>query len=439
MTPDFDSVQSAFTYLESFTNLEKKWTPDGREYRLDRMRVLLGLFDNPEKDLSLIHIAGSKGKGSTAAFVASILGAAGYSTGIYASPHVCDYRERIRLSNRYFRDSLYIDAIGSIKRVIDSRPPSFKPTTFELLTLAAYMVFTRAACDYCVIETGLGGRLDCTNTIQPVMSIITSIELEHTAILGNTHQEIAAEKAGIIKQNTPVCLGMVNDEAAESIHKTAKKRSAPIFTHEDCWDAIEADARFPFIQCRMKNTNGRVFNARLRLAGAFQPGNAALAVQAVTHILPGLDTEVIENGLSTTVLPARCQVIDPDIPVILDSAHTATSISNLVSTLVNWGFTSFNLLFGCADDKDYRNMASQLQKHIIHCVVTTPGHFKQSNPRAVYESFRSLGVHSTLVKTPGTAYEDLLNISRQNKTPLVITGSFYLAGEILAHINRNNI
>jgi dihydrofolate synthase/folylpolyglutamate synthase len=198
------NLSEAFAYIESFTNFEKKTTMVEREYRLDRMRFLLSSFGNPERAFKTIHVAGSKGKGSTAAFAASILAASGEKTGLYTSPHVASYRERITVNGEEYPDGAYVSAVGRIRDFVESMdeadfPGGTSPTTFELLTLLGFLMFKESSCRWAVIETGIGGRLDATNLILPEVSVLTPIELEHTDILGSTIAAIAREKAGIIK------------------------------------------------------------------------------------------------------------------------------------------------------------------------------------------------------------------------------------------------
>ena len=187
----FRNSQEGFLWMESFTNFEK--TPDltKRGYRLDRMKLLLSCFDDPHNYCNVIHIAGSKGKGSTAAFTASILKEAQLTTGVYSSPHISDYRERITVSGKFADEHIYLKNMDRIKKLIEgekylSLPGGSEPTTFELLTLLAFLVFRDCHCNWVVLETGLGGRLDATNLVAPKAVIITPIELEHTDLLGST-------------------------------------------------------------------------------------------------------------------------------------------------------------------------------------------------------------------------------------------------------------
>ncbi|RKX83233.1 MAG: bifunctional folylpolyglutamate synthase/dihydrofolate synthase, partial [Spirochaetes bacterium] len=211
------SIAEAFAYIDSFTNFEMGITPEKKRlYRLDRMRNLLALFNNPQNSFKSIHIAGTKGKGSTAALLANVLTAAGKKTGLFMSPHVSSPLERISVPGWPLNENLFTETVNDIKQKIDTIRENEEanvlfglsaPTTFELLVLTAFLYFQKYECGYAVIETGIGGRLDATNIIQPDACIITPIDLEHTDILGTTIEEIAAEKAGIIKKGVPIFCG----------------------------------------------------------------------------------------------------------------------------------------------------------------------------------------------------------------------------------------
>ena len=223
-------LAEGFAWIESFTNFEKRPGNSLRPFRLDRMRWLAESCGNPQNDYRIVHIAGSKGKGSTSAFLGSILHEAGFTAGIYTSPHVDSYRERFLLNRGFISQNTLLKAITKIKNTFKKSwfTDGSEPTTFELLTLTALLAFKYADCDWVVLETGLGGRLDATNIVTPVLSVITSIELEHTRILGNTLEEVAAEKGGIIKTNVPVLLGNIPKSAMETLRNIAAERNAPV-------------------------------------------------------------------------------------------------------------------------------------------------------------------------------------------------------------------
>lgn len=282
----FSAVEEAFAYLESFTNLERGGGHSVRSYRLDRMHALLDHFGNPDRAFRTIHLAGSKGKGSTATFLASILEEAGRTTGLYTSPHVSDYRERITLAGHFFPETLYVEMVNTIAAHIaeldeDALPGRGQPTTFELLTLLGFLAFREWGCEWAVIETGIGGRLDATNVIRPEMCLLTPVELEHTELLGTTLRAIAGEKAGIIKEGVPVFASYQAPEVRDVFAATAALRHAPIRFLADEIDAIDARFDFESTETTLRWRDGRSETFHLSMPGDVQAENAALALLAI--------------------------------------------------------------------------------------------------------------------------------------------------------------
>src|SRR6056297_2724802 len=249
------------------------------------MHQLLEFFGNPHARLHTIHIAGSKGKGSTAIYIARGLEALGYPTGLYSSPHISNYRERITRAGRFFPTELYLDVGGRIKKAL----PEFnrtvlageaEPTAFELFTLFAFLLFVEAGCSYAVIETGIGGRLDATNVITPQAAVITPIELEHTDILGSSLEQIASEKAGIIKPGRPVFVSRQSEKALRVLRKKAEESQSPFFYFPEYPQNFSAsvDSLGTRLQLQWKNDFQRkALTLNLAMQGEVQAENAALA------------------------------------------------------------------------------------------------------------------------------------------------------------------
>ena len=438
----FLTADEAFKHLESFTNLEKAPNLTAREYRLDRMFSLLPLFDNPQNSFKSIHVAGSKGKGSTAAFIAGVLSANGIKTGLYCSPHVESYKERISLSGEFFDDGLYASTASEMMRVIEEKSaadglPGGAPTTFELLTLLSFLVFRAAGCEWAVFETGLGGRLDATNVITPEASVLTFIELEHTEYLGNTIAEIAAEKAGIIKEGVPVFSAAQQPEA-EAVFRTAaaQKNSEILLYHDIVKELATETSKAPgFAQdVRLGLRNGERIEFGLRQAGRYQAANAALAAGLLSELSgrsASLPAELnLTEGLSATALPGRMEVLHTgkdDIMVVLDGAHTRGSVEFAADTFLDLaGGGDATLLFGAVEGKDVAAMAGVLAGKFKETVISTPGTFKKSNPDEVFGVFDGAGIGCRLEKDPSRALELALSFGR----PVLVTGSFYMVAEI---------
>jgi dihydrofolate synthase/folylpolyglutamate synthase len=438
----FSDLYSAFHYIESFTNFEKETPQSVREYKLDRMQLLLELFGNPHHQFETVHLAGSKGKGSTGAFLASILREAGFRTGLYTSPHVSSYKERITLATHQLEDSLFIRLINSIKNTLEKRDiqPLFAeegPTTFELLTLLAFIAFREIGCTWVVVETGIGGRLDATNIVTPQACVLTPVELEHTDILGDTIEKIAFEKAGIIKPGTPAFSSSQYPEVKQLFEKTAHERSAPLFFLEDSLSSFRIKQQREGMEVYYSWHRDDELRARLKLLGDFQAENSALAVLTARFLLGNklssspasrIDTTIVQ-GLENTRLSGRMELCSEEPPIILDGAHTPVSVTRLMQAVQTLYPGDKILFFGSITGKDSRKMASILAPQFKTVIISTPGWFKKSNPREVYAFFRDLHNDVRLCPDPGEAYRTALSLAGRT-TPIIVTGSFYMIAEI---------
>ncbi len=464
-----DSAENGFRYLESFTNLEKKTSLFEREYRLDRVKFLFEKFGSPHRGINLIHVAGSKGKGSTAAFAASILSCAGFRTGVYASPHLLTYRERITLSGEFFPDEAYAENIEKIRDFLEKTEIPFDspPTTFELLTLLAFITFRSERCSWAVIETGIGGRLDATNIITPFCSVITPIEFEHQDILGMTIEEIASEKGGIIKNGIPSVSADQREAVLDVLKKKAESVSSDFTCLKDC--ALIKD-----ISLSEKGTSFRLeindfsggkdsplpaktgYSLVTSLPGSFQAENASLAVIAVRKALekcalfPG-DSEFAEsvlNGVAGASIPGRIEYFPPSFAgpeasgerpaVIIDSSHTPVSVQKLVDTINAFDRKGKKvLLFGSVEGKDYKKMIDVLLTGgFSEIIVSTPGSFKKSNPEMIYNYLKPAAKQIQAVSLelePAKAFSKALKNAGTDGL-VVVTGSFYMAGEIIKNL-----
>ena len=443
------TLSQSWEWLSSFTNLEKTLSATKRTWRLDRMQALLAARGHPAtSDLSL-HLAGSKGKGSTAAFLSSILTASGRSTGLYSSPHVIDWRERITLNGRYFDDSAYLQTVGGLKTYWEGLDPAQKsafqqawggdPTTFEWLTLAAFDLFRSEDLDARVWETGLGGRLDATNVQIPTATVLTLIELEHTDILGDTLPLIAAEKAGIMKAGIPVWCAPQKLEVLEVFRKTAKKLKAPFHYFDEEIDEFETELSREGTLIRLGLADGTLIEAQLPLLGRAQGLNAGVAAWTVHALLrdglltltPGDEVgDVIRRGLETTTLPGRMQIVSKKPWIIVDGAHTTESVRLLAKSWEELFGTGGTLIFGAFEGKAIDTMAAHLAPLFRRVIVTAPGTFRPSNPEALRQAFLAAPGGSgsvDLAPDPATALE----WAQGDGTPVLVCGSFYLAGEIL--------
>lgn len=436
----FTTLLQAFSYLESFTNFEKLPPQTVRDLKLDRMVDLLHRNGNPHQEMMTVHIAGSKGKGSTAAFLAQILTAAGLRTGLYTSPHVQSYTERITLAGTPFPDHIYLTQAEVIKDTVDGLAREqlagdWEPTTFELLTLLAFLVFRDAGCTWGVIETGIGGRLDATNIIQPEAVILTPIEMEHTDILGESIEQIAAEKAGIIKEKVPAfCAPQPFSEASEVFEKTAARLNTSLNHFSNLFRSfeIEAGGDGTYINCEWND--GFSLRTHINMLGDFQGENALLAASCARRLLrPQFEeTEIakaIKEGLSQTRIHGRMELIKGSPPIVLDGAHTLVSVARSGENFAKVFSGKRVLLFGSVSGKDWAGMAEALAPYFDVVIVSTPGTFKKSDPKMLLSIFKNHHPAVELVPEPAEALER----SRKEAGPagaILVTGSFYMIGEI---------
>lgn len=460
------AVEILQDWLESTINYEK--TPNEGEFSLDVMDFLVKRFKNPQDSFNSIHIAGSKGKGSVSRMIASILDEYGLSVGLYNSPHILRFEERVQSAKGFFAEEIYEKSTKEIMHSVDSiipenLPDGKEPSWFELVTLFAFLCFKNAGNDYAVLETGLGGRLDATNIVMPKISVITPIELEHTEYLGDTIEKIAGEKAGIIKEHVPVCVSVQKPEARKVFEKKAQEMSSPVYFIEDIVKneeysfcklsddgsfAMNISFDFGDFCIEGKKLLNRPVKTSLKLLGHHQLYNAALAVLAVKIIFPSMDEGIIERGLSRVSLPGRFETVSAkyhgkDVSIVLDGAHTLNSISITMDTLSKIHSDKINVLFACAKDKhvfDIARIMSEYSYLIDEVTVTKPGVIKKADipscKEAFTSSFDSKNVKISVDEDFEKAILDSVRKAAKENKLLLVTGSFYLVAEVKKSLLR---
>jgi dihydrofolate synthase/folylpolyglutamate synthase len=442
---EMKSFTDVVAYLEGFLNLEKKTRHyTTREYRLDRMVALLDHVGNPQQSFKTIHLAGSKGKGSTASFIASGLAAMGYKTGLYMSPHLVDYRERFTLSGTFFSDAALVHAGNLLKTLVGDFTFSDEwgettPTTFELLTTFAYLLFKEEKCEWAVIETGLGGRLDATNTIRSSASVLCPIELEHTRILGSTIKEIAFEKAKIIKAGQPVFIGLVHEEAKEVFLQECREQHAKPFLLEEFLTGYEALTTMEGERVTLKWKNGTEDRLLLSMKGSVQAQNVALALLALRTL--DLFGEQTIRALEANTVPGRFQQVAPSL--YIDGAHTPASLNALTRSFSKlYPSKDANVvIYGALEDKDHLHMASIVLQHFNKIILSRPGTFKKSDLHKLFSIFEELKAesHSTasifLIEDNSQALDKAYMLKGADGA-ILVCGSFYLGGGIAEVLKR---
>ena len=430
------SISDAFTYLLGLVPNLGQWkiSPTERTYRLDRMRLFLERLGNPHRSYQIFHVAGTKGKGSTSAFLTSILETAGYNIGLYMSPHVSDAGERISVSIPPSDIHILTTLVSEIQEVIESIPPdslpgSFEITAFELVTLLAFLYFRAAGCQYAVVETGIGGRYDVTNVVHPRACLLTPVDLEHMEILGNTLECIARDKSGIIKPGIPVFCGIQTPEVTRVFQEESLSQNAPIWFLDEEIEHLAAHAGTKETAMTLKLRLQEERKFRIRLLGEFQAENAALAYLVIRQLFPHIPCETIEKGLEKTFIPGRMELIQTHPPIMLDGAHTPLAAERIMTSYKKMFSKKGILIFGSIVGKSPEEMAKILAPAFREIIISTPGYFKKSDPDEVFRIFREYHPNTVLKKEPPEALQKALEAA-QNELPILVTGSFFMIAEI---------
>jgi dihydrofolate synthase/folylpolyglutamate synthase len=399
---------------------------------LDRIKELLESIGNPHSELKYIHIAGSNGKGSTASFIASILTEAGFKVGLYTSPHFVRFNERIRI-NGIEIDDYYIAAfINSIERLIDKH----KPTFFEITTALAFKYFFDNQPDYVVLETGLGGRLDATNVVDPLASVITSISLEHTNILGKTIGKIAFEKAGIIKHNKPVFIGALPSDAIDVIKKRADELNSTLFMYNQFAQQTENS-----VSLTLGNKKYHIYKSGLR--GIYQLHNSALTVKVLYELFGFLDNAIINKGLMNvtvnTGIEGRYEIVKDNPLLIFDAAHNPEAVSIFINEFSKEykNYSERILIFGAMKDKDIGTMLNLLKPYFTTIYAVQPEYERAAAAEELVKIGNEAGLRLLELKDYNLVIDKFAK--EAYGSCLVVLGSIYLLGEIKSKMDKKNL
>jgi dihydrofolate synthase/folylpolyglutamate synthase len=444
---------AALAFLLSRIDYER-WTTapyDDARFKLDRMRALLARLGRPDEGLPIVHVAGTKGKGSTAAMIAAALTAAGYRTGLFTSPHLERIEERVAIDGQPISAERFVDLTGELEAVAQAldrdAPDGQGPTYFELTSALAWLHFRRAGAQWGVLEVGMGGRLDCTNVCAPSVSVITSISFDHTKQLGHTLALIAREKAGIIKPGVPVVSGAVEAEPREVIRRVAAEQGSPLlelgrdfaFDYRASPDHAlapgEMDYRRPGDCAADGHRPPDLENLRLGLLGRHQAANAALAIATLVELRRqgwNIPDEAIRRGLAAARSPARVELVGRRPCVILDVAHNAASAKALAEALGERSTGGKRILvLAVSRDKDAAGMLRALAPAFDRLIATK----YTSNPRGLEaEELARLCVAAGLADVevapnPQAAWQRVRRLATPDDL-VCLTGSFFLAGEM---------
>jgi dihydrofolate synthase/folylpolyglutamate synthase len=427
----------ALDYLYSFVDYSLKHASElaKADFNLERMFALMDSLGDPHTQYPVIHVAGTKGKGSVSVLAASALTAAGYKTGLYTSPHLQDYAERIQVDGQPVPHGELAELVDEIKPAV-ARVPYL--TTFEITTALGFLYFACQDCDAAVIEVGLGGRLDATNIVTPRVSVITSLSLDHTLVLGDTLAKIAGEKAGIIKPGVPVVSASQKDEALGVLVRIAGERGCD-FT------LVGRDVKLETLSHSIDGQTLQVWTSSLPplkltipLLGDHQVENAAVAYATLKTSGLNVPDEAFQKGFAELKWPSRFDIIRRDPPVVIDVAHNRESALRLRQTLDTYfPDVPVILLFCTLEDKDIAGMLAELSPRLERVVATQANHPRAPSAEWIAEQVRKAGLPVEAVTPVAVALDRVLELAGEKK--LVLTaGSVAFAGEVSGAWQKRN-
>ncbi len=406
-----------------------------RNFNLARVSRLMGSLGNPHREFKSVHIAGTKGKGSTAAMLSAMLSNCGLKVGLYTSPHLLDVRERVQINGEMISEAETTRLMGRIAPVV-RRLGKDEPTYFEILTALAFLYFAEQKVDLAVVETGMGGRLDSTNVIRPEVCAITSISYDHMSQLGPTLDKIAEEKAGIFKPGVPAVSAPQTPEAKAALQRIAAKLKTPLlFTGKD----IEFSYRFestrpigPHTRVSLITPNSRFEHLPVPMLGEHQAINCGLALSIMAVLKDRgfkLEDQAVIEGLAKAKLPGRMEIIHENPRIMVDGAHNAASVEALMRAIgQNIPYDSMVVIFGCRSDKDVTGMLNHIQLGADKVIFTDGGIPRPADPAEMAAEYvERCGKMAQVAHT----LEEALDIAERAVTRediICITGSFHLVG-----------
>jgi dihydrofolate synthase/folylpolyglutamate synthase len=440
------NYKSALAFLSSFTNYEsaKRYLYNEKNFGLKRMSTLLDLVGNPQKKFRSVHIAGTKGKGSTCTMLSQMLIANDLKVGLYTSPHVMDLRERIQINSKMISEAAMVKVMKkvatAVRKMLDD-PPSF----FEILTAMAFLYFATEKVDVAIVETGLGGRLDSTNVIDPEVIGITSISLDHQQQLGRSPEMIAVEKAGVFKKGVPVISVKQDPEVIRVLKQSAERTNSSIkFTGKE----IDYSCRFessrslgPHNRICLTTATSRFEHLPVPVYGEHQALNCGLALSLLDELRNkgfAIDDERAIEGLAKTELSGRMEIVCQDPRVLIDGAHNAASIRVLIrATGQHIPYDSMVVIFGCCEDKDVEGMLRELQYGADKVIFTSVKSPRTVQPEELAQRYTEIcGKMCQVARNLNEAIR-VASSAITNGDLICVTGSFYLVGEAKTKYQAN--
>ncbi len=413
------NIQETMEYIHAVGSL-------GSRPGLSRIEELCRLLGNPQEGLRFIHVGGTNGKGSVSAMLSSVLKAAGYRVGLYTSPYLYDFRERMQIGGEPISEEALCDIMGRVKAEADGMPD--RPTEFELITAAAFLWFKSEGCEPIILEVGLGGRLDATNIIpKALLSVITGISLDHTSILGDTEEAIAAEKAGIFKQGCPAVVGEVSPAVEKRLSAVAEEKGTPL-TFLDLSSLSVKKAEKEGIRFRFQNGEYSI-----PFAALYQPKNASLALLAIDCLKKSgllIPDEAIKKGLSSVSWPGRFEYFCRRPEIVYDGSHNPEGVAATVKTIKRlYKKKKILLITGVMADKDYAAIVKSLAPLADTVFTVKPDNPRSLSAEALCAAYRSEGAVALPRPSVKQALAEAIPLADGFDRPIFILGSLYLYKE----------
>lgn len=391
---------------------------------LERISMLLDLLNNPQDKLKFIHIAGTNGKGSTSTYISNMLIADGYKTGLFTSPYVIDFCERIKINGENIDKNIFAEAVSEVcEKIEELNKKDIIITEFEAITVSAFLCFLKAECEYVVLEVGLGGRFDATNVIKkPEAVVITSISLDHINILGDTIEKIAFEKCGIIKEKTRVITSCnQQDDALKVIEKTCEDKSCELTVTNPKLTKIVRD-----------NIFGTEFiyddaTYKIKLTGNHQIENAVNAMECANVL--GLSQKAMAKGIENTKMIARMEIIGENPLIIRDGGHNEGCANALFDFLTKYSVKNINMLIGLMADKDIEGYVKRIAPLCKSVVTVTPGNPRALDGETLREITEKYCENTKFINNPKEGYKYILSNTKEDET-ILVCGSFYMMSDI---------
>ena len=416
------NYEEALNYIHSIS-----WK--GSVPGLSRISELMHKLGDVQNHLRIVHVAGTNGKGSTCAMLESILRTAGYRTGLYVSPFIERFNERMCVGGEPIPDDTLAEITEYVKGYADQMEDA--PTEFELITAIAFEYFYRSKCDIVVLETGMGGRLDCTNVIETAeVSVITGIALDHVAFLGDTFEKIAAEKAGIIKVGVPVIWGGTHNGAGAVIANQAKKMGASLYMPHYDQLSTHACSLQEGIRFSYQHRN----DLAIKLRGSYQPHNAAIVLETIDCLRTRgwcIPEEAVRAGLASALWRARFELLSDDPIAVYDGGHNMEGVTAAAESIeLYFPNERVVLLTGVMEDKEYRAMAETLAPLTAEVVTVTPDNPRSLSAARYAEVFADLGIPAYAALTIQEGVECAVKLAKEQNRKLVMLGSLYMYGDV---------